>query len=762
MQLRSFLLQEILTAAAAAVFVSTLSAAEAHWEPIGLSGGGAMFTPAVSPLDPKLVMINCDMSCAFLSRDGGRSWEMINHAQLRSSTRCRPGFHPRDAKIIYAVDGHSGGLRMTRDQGRSWQPIGNLPGRLEGKIALDPDRPERMLIGAAGRVWQSEDAGQTWRRTAGPEGRVLGFHFDRTSPSAERISFAATENGVWRSDDGGRTWRDVSAGLPWKDLRSFAGGSNGQSGKVILYCAIPSKDEGGFQGGVYRSTDRGQTWVSAMGDGINKETTPTGEWADGPIAQYHHVLTSDARPETVWAFNTSTGFPPPHHATSYRSDDAGGRWRATFYPDPRFPGYNVEPNYVTATLNQSFPGVPTGVAASPSDPECIVQVNMGDCYITTDGGRSWWNAHTRPVPAAGNQKPVEFLNTGLVVTTTWHYYIDPFEPQRHYIPYTDIGFARSLDGAKTWRWWGGRDVPGAWRNTCYELAFDPEVPGRIWGAFSQVHDIPNGNVITGSHYVRIAGGGKGGIARSDDFAEHWRVESEDLPDAPAVSIVLDPRSPKDNRTLYTSLYAKGVYRSTDGGRTWQERSRGLGSESNRRVCRLILHSDGTLFCLVTAMYRDGRFEPDGVGLYRSRDEGESWELITRSPVLLWPKDFCIDSKNSREIYLGAADARGGNEQGGLWRTADGGQSWERIARKGPQHFGATLHPNREGWIYMTLCEGAPEAGLWLSKDRGKTWAPFDDLPFANIQRLTFDPADDRVMYVTTFGGSVWKGPVEPE
>lgn len=95
-------------------------------------------------------------------------------------------------------------------------------------------------------------------------------------------------------------------------------------------------------------------------------------------------------------------------------------------------------------------------------------------------------------------------------------------------------------------------------------------------------------------------------------------------------------------------------------------------------------------------------------------------------------------------------------------SRDGGRSWEPIARKGPQHFGAAIHPRREGWIYMTLCEGAPEAGLWLSKDHGKTWAPFDALPFANIQRLTFDPADDRAMYVTTFGGSVWKVPVEPK
>ncbi|MCY2950925.1 MAG: hypothetical protein NTU53_02990, partial [Planctomycetota bacterium] len=76
------------------------------------------------------------------------------------------------------------------------------------------------------------------------------------------------------------------------------------------------------------------------------------------------------------------------------------------------------------------------------------------------------------------------------------------------------------------------------------------------------------------------------------------------------------------------------------------------------------------------------------------------------------------------------------------------------------HFGAYLHPNRPGWIYMTLTESAPTSGLWLSKDHGKSWSPIDALPFANAQRVIIDPADDSTLYVTTFGGSVYRGPAE--
>src|SRR5712671_4157611 len=73
-----------------------------RWNPVGLSGGGAMFTPAISPADPNLMMLNCDMSAAYISEDGGRNWRMVNQAQLHSDTACRPAFHPADPNLIYA------------------------------------------------------------------------------------------------------------------------------------------------------------------------------------------------------------------------------------------------------------------------------------------------------------------------------------------------------------------------------------------------------------------------------------------------------------------------------------------------------------------------------------------------------------------------------------------------------------------------------------------------------------------------------------
>ncbi len=727
------------------------------WTPVGLSGGGGMFSPAISPADPDLMMLNCDMSAAYISEDGGRNWRMIHQAQLRTSTGCRPGFHPSNADVIYASSG--GRLKISHDRGKTFQALGNLKESLAGEIAICPSDPKVLLVGTrAGRCYLSRDAGNTWTACNGPQGPVIAFHFDRTRRG--QTMFAATEKGIWRSDDAGGTWTAKTAGLPWRDIQGFAGGSAAAGDLVVLYCSVRSRNvDGKFQGGIYCSRDRGETWRSAMGRGINTETRKADRWAFGPIAQYVQLLTTDAKPQTVYANNTSTGFHPPHHDTVYRSDDGGKTWRDVYFMDPRFERYNVAPNYVTASTGQSFKGggAPFGVAICNTDPDRLILLRS-QCYVTHNGGDTWINGHTYPAPGETPGPGSAWTCNGLVVTTTWHYYFDPFQTNRHYIAYTDVGLARSLDGGKTWRWWD-EDSWAPWRNTCYEMAFDPDTPGKIWGAFSNVHDIPNDNIISERHgHDR-----PGGVCISRDFGASWKPEARGIPLKPVTSIVLDPNSPKNRRTLYAGVFMQGVYRSTDDGKTWTPKNNGLGHAKNKRVCRVLLHADGTLFAMICAKrpaYRQPLLS-EGVGLYRSSDGAESWQKVNASQLFLYPKDFAVHPRSSEEILVGTCDPNWDDRSGGLYRSIDGGKTWKRIGRQGRQTFGGYFHPRHDGWIYMTLTEGAPGAGLWLSRNNGQTWQPFDDLPFSNIQRVVFDPANEATIYVTTFGGSVWHGPAVP-
>jgi len=89
--------------------------------------------------------------------------------------------------------------------------------------------------------------------------------------------------------------------------------------------------------------------------------------------------------------------------------------------------------------------------------------------------------------------------------------ISPHDPNLILVTCDMSGAYRTTDGGKTWI----SDFAEPLRNTTYELAFDPEIPGKIWGAFADMHDIPNGNIIHGRHYREQSGGG---VEISQDFA----------------------------------------------------------------------------------------------------------------------------------------------------------------------------------------------------------------------------------------------------
>jgi photosystem II stability/assembly factor-like uncharacterized protein len=705
-----------------------------------------MFMPAISPADPRLMLLGCDMSGSYRSTDGGKSWELIHYRQLSNTTAVRPIWHPTNSSIAFAASGRRGPLKMTTDWGKTWNVLPRGPAVVTA-IGVDPSQPDLMVVGGGGELWRSIDGGKTWKWGRRYRGQVVGIHFDQASPPRDRTCFAATDRGILRSDDRGESWREIDGGLAAGKILSFAGGSTRQNNTCVLYCSIETREVNGrIEGGIYRSEDRGGTWSQAMGPGIDLQA----QAEDGDVrrpAQYEFVLTTDVDPSRVYTSRGSDG-------KVFRSDDRGATWRQILFQSMKRPGFNVGPNYL---IDERGGGgdVISGIGINPADPDLVIVADWMDCYITRDGGKTWEAAHTRSADEPGRRgKGMRWVHTGLVVTTVWNYYLDPFEPKRHYIAYTDIGYARSTDAGKTWYWRAGKPL----RNTTYELAFDPEIPGTIWAAFADLHDIPNDNVIVGRHYFP---GASGGVGISADFGVTWKDTSKGLPAKPMTSVVVDPRSRRGSRTLYASAFEAGVFKSADGGRTWSKASSGLGAPGvNVRACRIILHADGTLFCVVTALRKNRQFVADGPGLYRSVDGGESWEWINRSRPLLWPKDYDVDPRDSGTIYLGASDAGPGNEEGGLYKTSDGGRTWDRIARKGGDCFGATVDPRKPDWVYLCINEGGEGPGLWLSQDAGRTWKAVEGIPFRNAQRITFNPKDDSIIYVSTFGSSVWRGPAE--
>ena len=145
MTMRPYLMRLSLGLGLLSGLVSANSLAQVpRWQPIGISGGGGMFAPAISPANPNLMMLNCDMSAAYISEDGGRNWRMIHHAQLVSSRILSAGrsrsIHPIQRSSWPARAEAVAGSHATT--GRLGGPSMNCPSRtFNGSSLIPPTTP---------------------------------------------------------------------------------------------------------------------------------------------------------------------------------------------------------------------------------------------------------------------------------------------------------------------------------------------------------------------------------------------------------------------------------------------------------------------------------------------------------------------------------------------------------------------------------------------------------------------------------------------
>ncbi len=745
----------LLTLAALTIAAPACLAQQPTFKPVGLGGGGGLFSPAASPHNPRLMFVSCDMGGFYRSTDAGNSWIMLDKRQMRGCTAMTPVFHPTNPKIIYAWGNRQ--LRISRDGGLTWQPLTQNPPWGRGPVrclAIDAQNPNFMLAGTDNAAYLSTDAGRSWTKIPAIPAKVVGIYIVPGQPNC----FIATTAGIFRSTDRGKSWSPANSGLPWPQIRSFTGATDPASGQTILYCTIPSRAQNGrYVGGVFKSTDLAGSWQSAMGQGINLDIAKRDRWGRDEVAQYFFVATAAKTPQTVWTTTRGTGYWPPHHWTVFRSDDAGESWRFTFNGDPRFKNKNVQCGWIAWDINWGFGGPPSGFSVCRGNPNVAMYTNSGELFITTNGGRSWYNGFCRTADGSPEGKRKFWLSTGLNVTTCWEVVFDPHRPGFVYIAYTDIGFARSEDWGRSWQF---SAYGSPWTNTFYRVIPDPDRPGVLYAACSNQHDIPHWTNID-----RPRGGG--GVCISEDYGRSWRPISQGLPNLPCTSIALDPKSPPESRTLYAAMFGDGVYKSTDGGKTWHRASNGLATPQNRHVYSIRIHPDGTLFCSITGKRSGMKFAP-GSGLWRSKDGGRTWQCITQNLDLRWAGDFDFHPQNSNIIYLAAASAPGFS-QGGLYKTTDGGKTWHHLVGDGlpdekrlPKDLCSFTHaffvrvdPENPNRIFL----GATTHGLFVSEDAGKTWREVRGIPFTGCQRVTFDPRNHNIIWVTTFGGGAFTGPV---
>ncbi len=704
---------------------------------IGPGGGGAMFNPTISPHDPNTVLISCDMTGSYITRDGGRSWRMFN---LRGTTRFFV-FDPLAPHTMYA---ETMGLWRSTDDGESWKLVYPKPSAVQGvemssdhadekvltrpnpvgtiaALAIDP-ADSRTLYAAAGvkdapALFVSHDYGDSWQKEAALPEVSRHLWIDPYSPRASRtVVIAGAHFIVMKSATGIRKSELPSSANMTDSAAGFAA-----PGKSVFYVA---SDEGGFV-----SRDGAISWQAIAFPGAD--------------ARVRAVATSLHHPETAYISYSHLKLGGTTWQGVAKTVDAGRTWEL-MWKESVAPAANVHDAWVTKTFGTGWGENPLMLGVADQDPNLCYGTDLGRTLATTDGGRNWTAKYSRRAPGA------EWTSTGLDVTNSYGIHFDPFDIKRRFITYTDIGLFRSEDAGTSWAS-STQGVPSEWRNTTYWVAFDPKVRGRMWSVNSGTHDLPRPKMWRHTSVETF----KGGVCRSNDGGRTWKKSDAGMKETAATHILLDPTSPPEARVLYVAAFGRGVYKSSDGGATWSLKNTGI-TQRNPFAWRLARASDGVLYLVVARRSEDGSIGNDGDGaLYKSSDGAETWTQVALPAGVNGPNGLAIDPQNPQRLYLAAwARAVGTHGAGGgIYVSNNGGRTWKQVLDRDQHVYDVTVDPRDPDVLYAAGFESA----AWKSSDRGEHWSHIAGPNFKWMQRVIVDPVTPGDIYVTTFGGGVWHG-----
>lgn len=708
---------------AVAVLLAAAILAQRHdaWRILGPGGGGSMFHPTLHPADPNVAVVACDMTGAYLTRDGGRSWRMFN---LGGTVRFF-AFDPLNPRVLYA---QTEALFRSADGGDTWRRI--LPRTVES-AAFEGDHAEIHFRGPEG-----------------PPGTVAALAID---PADSATLYAALRNGaqytLWISTDTGGAWREAvplpgGATQIWVDPHShdlYVAGAQAiavrlHDGRWQTGASPGPLDHvaGGFPAAgppVIYATSRGRILVSEDGGAQWRESQ-----LPGAQGQAGAIAASARHPETAYVAFQNLRAPLRASFGVAKTIDRGLHWQLV-WQDTNTLAANVHDAWLTGRFGPGWSGPPFGIGVSPSDPNLALTTDSGRAMLTRDGGATWQAVYSRPAPHG-------WTTTGLDVTTCYGVHFDPFDPRRLFISYTDIGLFESQDGGASWQSVTREGVPRGWVNTTYWMEFDPAVKGRAWAAMSGVHDLPRDKMWRN----RSPESYTGGVVESEDGGRTWRVANAGMPETAATHILLDPASPPQARVLYVAGFGRGVFQSTDGGAHWALRNTGL-AEPQPFAWRLARDSQGALYLVVAR-----RNESTPGALYRSTDAAAHWTRVPLPAGVTGPNGLAIDPRNPRRLYLAAW--AGAARDGGIYFSPDAGATWRNVLAEDQHVYDVTIDPRDPDILYAA----GFESSAWRSADSGATWQRIPGFDFKWAHRVIPDPLDRGKVYITTFGGSVWHGP----
>ena len=280
-------------------------------------------------------------------------------------------------------------------------------------------------------------------------------------------------------------------------------------------------------------------------------------------------------------------------------------------------------------------------------------------------------------------------------------------------------------------------------------------------------------------YVGLA---TGGIMKTTDNGATFSGIFEKEKVAAVGAIAIAPSDPKvvwvgtgKANDRNSTSWGNGVYRSEDGGATWQH----VGLDKTKEIGRVVVHPTDPKTAWVAAM--GDLWSPNAErGLYKTTDAGKTWKLVLAAPAPYGDRvgagDVVVDPSDPNTLYAAlyarrrlpwefryGPSATDGKDMGGIFKSTDGGATWKKLAGGLPSQtgrIGLDVYAKNPKIVYAIVQsdEGGQQSiddphskkgGVFRSDDGGATWtrtSPLNPRPFY-FSQIRVNPTDDKHVYV---------------
>jgi len=260
----------------------------------------------------------------------------------------------------------------------------------------------------------------------------------------------------------------------------------------------------------------------------------------------------------------------------------------------------------------------------------------------------------------------------------------------------------------------------------------------------------------------------GGVWKSTDYGRVWTPIFDREPTGSVGAIAV---APSDRRVIYVGsgegmqrpdlTTGDGIYRSDDGGDTWRH----LGLRDGQQIPQIEVDPrDPNRIFVAVLGHPYGPNEERGV--FRSTDGGRTYEKVLYRGPTVGAADVALDPANPDVVYADLWEAQEGPWENakftgpgsGLFKSADGGATWRRIGEglptgeEGLGRIGIGIAPSRPSRIYAIVASPAARGGVYRSDDAGATFTRVQDDPRlwgreGDFHEVRVDPTDPDVVYV---------------